>query len=211
MATIDVVSLENKKAGSLDLSSAVFEKEVKPHLYHAEVRRQLSERRAGTHSTKNRALVSGGGAKPYRQKGTGRARQGTTRAPQFAGGGVVFGPVPRGYSHKLPKKMRRAALLSALSQQIKDSTLTVVEDLQIEDYSTKRIVEVLSALGLSEGTTLIVIDEPNATVEASARNLPGVSVIRSEGVNVYDLLRHERVLMTKAAVEKLQARLGDAG
>ena len=207
MATIDVVNLDNKKAGSLDLSSAVFESEVRPHLYHAEVRRQLAERRAGTHSTKNRALVSGGGAKPYRQKGTGRARQGTTRAPQFAGGGVVFGPVPRGYAHKLPKKMRRAALLSALSQQLQESTLTVVEDLQLENYNTKRIVEVLASLGLSPTSTLIVIDEPNPTVEASARNLPGVSVIRSEGVNVYDLLRHKSVLMTRAAVEKLQARL----
>ena len=210
MATIDVVNLENKKAGSLDLSSAVFEKEVKPHLYHAEVRRQLAERRAGTHSTKNRALVSGGGAKPYRQKGTGRARQGTTRAPQFAGGGVVFGPVPRGYAHKLPKKVRRAALLSALSQQLKESTLTVVEDLQVDDYKTKRIIEILSSLGLAAESTLIVIDEPNQTIEASARNLPGVSVIRSEGVNVYDLLRHKSVLMTKAAVEKIQARLDDS-
>lgn len=210
MATIDVVNLENKKAGSLDLSSAVFEKEVKPHLYHAEVRRQLAQRRAGTHSTKNRALVSGGGAKPYRQKGTGRARQGTIRAPQFAGGGVVFGPVPRGYVHKLPKKMRRAALLSALSQQFKESTLTVIEDLQVEGYKTKRIVALLSSLGLAANSTLIVIDEPNPTIEASARNLPGVSVIRSEGINVYDLLRHKSVLMTKAAVEQLQARLGDA-
>jgi len=207
MATIDVVNLENKKAGSLDLSAAVFEKEVKPHLYHAEVRRQLAERRAGTHSTKNRALVSGGGAKPYRQKGTGRARQGTIRAPQFAGGGVVFGPVPRGYSHKLPKKMRRAALLSALSQQILDSTLTVVEELQVEDYKTKRIAEILSSLGLAEGSTLIVIEGPDPMIEASARNLPGVSVIRCEGVNVYDLLRHKNVLMTRAAVEKIQARL----
>jgi large subunit ribosomal protein L4 len=207
MATIDVVNLDNKKAGSLDLSSAVFEKDVKPHLYHAEVRRQLAARRAGTHSTKNRALVSGGGAKPYRQKGTGRARQGTIRAPQFAGGGVVFGPVPRGYVHNLPKKMRRAALLSALSQQFQDSTLTVIEDLQLETYNTKRVVEILSSLGLVADSTLIVIDEPNPTIEASARNLPGVSVIRSEGVNVYDLLRHKSVLMTKAAVEKLQARL----
>jgi len=211
MATIDIVNLDNKKAGSLDLSADVFEKQVKPHLYHAEVRRQLAERRSGTHSTKNRALVSGGGAKPYRQKGTGRARQGTTRAPQFQGGGVVFGPVPRGYSHKLPKKMRRAALLSALSQRLNESALTVVEDLQLEDYKTKRMIEVLSSLGLSTQSTLIVIDEPSVTIEASARNLPGVSVIRSEGVNVYDLLRHKSVLMTKAAVEKLQARLAASG
>lgn len=207
MATIDVVNLENQKAGSLDLSSAVFESAVKPHLYHAEVRRQLAERRSGTHSTRNRALVSGGGAKPYRQKGTGRARQGTIRAPQFAGGGVVFGPVPRGYGHKLPKKVRRAALLSALSQRVGESALTVVESLELSDYSTRRMAEILSALGLGGETTLIVIDEPNAVVEASARNLPGVSVIRSEGVNVYDLLRHAKIVMTRAAVERLQQRL----
>jgi large subunit ribosomal protein L4 len=218
MATIDVVNLENKKAGSLDLSSAVFESQVKPHLYHAEVRRQLAERRAGTHSTKNRALVSGGGAKPYRQKGTGRARQGTTRAPQFQGGGVVFGPVPRGYSHKLPKKVRRAALLSALSQRVQDSAMTVVDDLQVEGYQTKRIIEILGAMGFGEGTTLIVVEDANPTVEASARNLPGVSVVRAAGVNVYDLLRHKNLLITKAAVESLQTRLagasateGDAG
>lgn len=207
MATVDVVNLENKKAGSLDLSSAVFETEVKPHLYHAEVRRQLAERRAGTHSTRNRALVSGGGAKPYRQKGTGRARQGTIRAPQFKGGGVVFGPVPRGYGHKLPKKVRAAALKSALSQRVQESTITVVDDLQVEEYKTKRIVEILDTLGLGEGTTLIVIADANPTVEASARNLPGVSVVRSEGVNVYDLIRHKNLLITKSAVESLQNRL----
>ena len=207
MATIDVVNLENKKAGSLDLSSAVFETEVKPHLFHAEVRRQLAERRSGTHSTKNRALVSGGGAKPYNQKGTGRARQGTTRAPQFQGGGVVFGPVPRGYSHKLPKKVRAAALKSALSQRVQDSAITIVDELSVDGFKTKRIVEILTTLGLADGTTLIVIEEANSTVEASARNLPGVSVVRTEGVNVYDLLRHKNVLMTKSAIEKLQARL----
>jgi large subunit ribosomal protein L4 len=171
MATIDVVNLENKKAGSIDLSSAVFESEVRPHLYHAEVRRQLAERRAGTHSTKNRALVSGGGAKPYRQKGTGRARQGTIRAPQYAGGGVVFGPVPRGYSHKLPKKMRRAALLSGLSQRLQESAVTVVEDLKVEEFKTKRIVEILGSLGLDGASVLIVIDEaklPPATFPVSA-------------------------------------------
>ena len=211
MATIDVVNLENQKAGSLDLSSAVFESEVKPHLYHAEVRRQLADRRQGTHSTKNRALVSGGGAKPYRQKGTGRARQGTTRAPQFAGGGVVFGRVPRGYSHKLPKKVRAAALRSALSQRVAESTLTVVDELVVEGFQTKRVVAILAALGLDGGSTLIVVEDVNATVEASSRNIPGVSVVRVEGVNVYDLLRHKNVLITKAAIGKLEARLGKDG
>jgi large subunit ribosomal protein L4 len=207
MATVDVVTLENQKAGSLDLSATVFESEVKPHLYHAEVRRQLAARRAGTHSTKNRALVSGGGAKPYRQKGTGRARQGTTRAPQFAGGGVVFGPVPRGYAHSLNKKVRAAAVRSALSQRLQESKLTVVDDLSIDAYSTRRMAAILKALGLDGGSTLIVIEDANPTVEVSARNLPKVSVIRAEGVNVYDLLRHENLLITRAAVEKLTARL----
>ena len=207
MATIDVVNLENKKAGSVDLSSAIFESEVRPHLYHAEVRRQLAERRAGTHSTKNRALVSGGGTKPYRQKGTGRARQGTTRAPQFQGGGVVFGPVPRGYAHKLPKKMRRAALRSALSQKLQESALTVVDDLQVDGFKTKRVKEILSALGVAESTVLIVIDDANLTVEASARNLPGVGVIRAAGLNVYDVLRHKHLVVTQAALSKIEARL----
>lgn len=206
MATIDVVNTQNEKAGEVSLSAAVFESEVKPHLLHAEVRRQLAERRAGTHSTKNRALVSGGGAKPYRQKGTGRARQGTTRAPQFQGGGVVFGPVPRGYAHKLPKKVRGAALKSALSQSLADSNLKVVDDLQVEGYKTKAVVGILGALGL-EGTTLIVIDDANPTVEASARNLPGVTVVRAEGLNVYDVLRHKNLLITQAAVTKVEARL----
>ncbi len=206
MATIDVVNLENKKSGSFDLSAAVFDQKVRPHLYHAEVRRQLAERRAGTHSTKNRAAVSGGGAKPYRQKGTGRARQGTTRAPQFQGGGVVFGPVPRGYGHKLPKKVRRAALVSALSERAQAGAITVVEALSVDSYKTKAVVAILNGLGL-EGSTLIVTEDADAVLEASARNLPGVSVVRADGVNVYDLLRHRNLLLTKPGIERLQGRL----
>lgn len=211
MATLDVVDIQNKKAGSVDLSPTVFETAVRPHLYHAEVRRQLADRRAGTHSTKNRAGVSGGGIKPYKQKGTGRARQGTIRAPQYAGGGVVFGPVPRGYSHKLPKKVRRAALASALTQRVQESAMTVVDALAVDGYSTKRMREILKSLGLEDRSTLIVIDQPNPTVEASARNLPRVSVIRSEGLNVYDLLRHQNLLITRAALAALESRLAGGG
>lgn len=207
MATLDVVNLKNKKAGSVDLSPAVFETAIRPHLYHAEVRRQLADRRAGTHSTKNRAGVSGGGIKPYKQKGTGRARQGTIRAPQYAGGGVVFGPVPRGYGHKLPKKVRRAALASALTQRVQESAVTVVDALTVDGYSTKKMREILKSLGLDGRSTLIVIETSDPTVEASARNLPQVSVIRSEGLNVYDLLRHQSVLITRGALEALQTRL----
>jgi len=210
MASLNIVTVENKKAGAVDLDPAVFEAQSKPHLVQAEVRRQLAAKRAGTHSTKNRALVSGGGAKPFRQKGTGRARQGTTRAPQMAGGGIAFGPVPRNYSHKLNKKTRRAALRSALSWKLSQSQICVIDALEIEGYSTKRMAEILAGLGLDAGSVLIVLDAPNMTVEASARNLPGVSVIRAEGLNVYDVLRHKGLLVTQTAIGAIEARLTEA-
>ena len=207
MATADVVSVKNKKVASVELNPSVFEAKVRPHLYHAEVRRQLAGRRQGNHSTKNRAAVSGGGAKPYRQKGTGRARQGTTRAPQFAGGGVVFGPVPRTYEHKLTKKMRRAALASALTQWLSEGAITVVDEIKVEEYKTKQVVEILQGLGLAESKVLIVTEDVCPTLEASSRNIPGVGLVRAEGLNVYDVLRHPKMLMTRAALEALQARL----
>ena len=207
MATVDIVTSTNKKAGEIVLDPALFEAPVKTHLLHAEVRRQLARRRAGTHSSKNRSAVSGGGAKPYRQKGTGRARQGTTRAPQWAGGGVVFGPVPRGHEHKLPKKMRRAALLSALSTRMKEGAITVLENLELNDFKTRAIVTLLEKLDLADTSVLIVLAEPNEKVEISARNLGNVHVIRAEGLNVYDVLRHNKLLLTQAAVEALVQRL----
>jgi large subunit ribosomal protein L4 len=210
MATVDVVTVENQKSGSVELEPAIFDAVVKPHLFQAEVRRQLALRRSGTHSTKNRARVSGGGAKPYRQKGTGRARQGTTRAAQFAGGGVVFGPVPRDYSHSLTKKMRRAALRSALSFAVKEGNFTVVDALDSDEFKTKHVVGILDSLGLSGKTVLIVLDESNPRFEASARNIPGVTVIRAEGLNVYDTLRHKHMLVTQAALEALATRLAVA-
>lgn len=210
MASIDIVTSDNKKAEAVDLSAAVFEAAIRPDLVQAEVKRQLAARRAGTHSTKNRALVSGGGAKPYRQKGTGRARQGTTRAPQFAGGGIAFGPVPRNYSHKLNKKTRRAALRSALSWQLEQSGISVVDSIEVEGYSTKRVAEILKSLDLAGRTVLIVLDAPNPTVEASARNIPGLDVVRAEGLNVYDVLRHKVVLFTKTSLAAIEARLGDS-
>ena len=210
MASADVVTVKNEKAGSVDLDPAVFEARVRPHLYEAEVRRQLAARRAGTHSTKNRAAVSGGGAKPYRQKGTGRARQGTTRAPQWAGGGVVFGPVPRSYAHKLPKKVRRAALSSALTEYFRDGAITVVDELAVDEYKTRLVVEILGSLGLSGEKVLIVIEDAQPTLEASARNIPGVGLVRAAGLNVYDLLRHPKLLITKSALAAVQARLTGA-
>ncbi len=211
MASLDVVGAGGEKAGSVELDPVVFEAPVKPHLFHAEVRRQLSVRHTGSHSTKNRAAVSGGGAKPFRQKGTGRARQGTTRAPQFHGGGVVFGPVPRSYQTKLPKKVRRAALRAALSLRLREQAVTVVDSFELEEFSTKRMVGILNALGLAEETLLIVLAAGDPHVERSARNLPRVNVIRAEGVNVYDVLRHRRILLTREAALAVQNRLGAAG
>jgi len=210
MATVDIVSSANQKTGSVDLDAEIFEAVVKPHLFHAEVRRQLALRHTGTHSTKNRAMVSGGGAKPYRQKGTGRARQGTTRAPQFAGGGVVFGPVPRSYDHKLTKKARRAALRGALSLRLKEESLTVIDGIELDEYKTKKVVEVLSALELAGQSVLIVIGDEHEKLERSARNIKGVGVIRAGGLNVYDLLRHKQLVLTKDALDQLEARLGAA-
>lgn len=210
MPTVELVTQANQKAGTVELSPAVFATTPKPHLLHAEVRRQLAKRRAGTHSTKNRAAVSGGGIKPWKQKGTGRARQGTTRAPQWAGGGVVFGPVPRSHGHDLPKKVRRAALRGALSLRVTEGALRVVDGLALDAFSTRRMAALLAGLGyVPERALLVVLEEANDHVERSARNLPWVSVLRAEGLNVYDVLRHPNVLMTRAAVAVVEARLGD--
>lgn len=207
MATVDVVTVENKKAGTVDLDPAVFEAKVRPHLFHAEVRRQLAARHRGTHSTKNRSAVSGGGSKPWRQKGTGRARQGTTRAPQWKGGGVVFGPVPRDYDHKVPKKARRAAMCGALSHHAAEGSVTVVEALPLDEFKTKRVTEMLAGIGLAGERVLIVVAEREPHLERSARNLPGVTVLPAAGLNVYDVLRHEKLVLTKDAVPLVNARL----
>ncbi len=210
MASLEVVTVDNQKAGAVELDPAVFEAPVRPHLFHAEVRRQLAARRQGTHSTKNRARVAGGGSKPWRQKGTGRARQGTTRAPQWSGGGVVFGPVPRSYEHSLNKKLRRAALRGALSHRLQEGAISVVDELALDGYRTRRVVEILEKLSLKDHAVLVVIDEPNVFLERSARNLPKVTVLRVAGLNVFDVLRHAKLLVTQGAVAAIGKRLGDA-
>lgn len=211
MATLDVTKIGGGSAGQVELAAEVFEAPVKPHLFHAEVTRQLASRRAGTHATKNRSAVSGGGAKPYRQKGTGRARQGTTRAPQYAGGGTVFGPVPRGYSHRLNKKTRQAALRSALSLRQQEQGLRVVEGFELDEWKTRRVVEALTALDVAGSSVLIVLPEKNAMLERSARNLPGVDVIAAVGLNVHDVLAHEKLVIVKDALDSIQARLAKRG
>ena len=207
MATLDVVTLENKKSGSVNLNSTVFETPVRTDLLHAEVRRQLAKRRSGTHSTKNRAAVSGGGAKPWRQKGSGRARQGTTRASQWSGGGVAFGPVPRSYAHALPKKVRGAALRSALSYRFAEGDITVVDSIDLDDFKTQRVVEILRGLSLENASVLIVIEAKDEHLQRSARNLPSVTVLLVEGLNVYDVLRHRKLLVTKPALAAIESRL----
>jgi large subunit ribosomal protein L4 len=208
MATQNLVRAGGQGAGQVELDPAVFEAPVKPHLFHAEVRRQLARRRAGTHSTKNRAAVSGGGIKPWRQKGTGRARQGTIRAPQWSGGGAVFGPVPRSYEHDLPKKVRSAALRGALSLRLREGALLVAESLELTEAKTKQAVALLAGLGL-DGThsVLVVIDREEPALERALRNLPWASVLRAEGLNTYDVLRHARLLLTRGAVDAIHARL----
>ena len=198
-------------AGSVELDPAIFEAHVKPHLFHAEVRRQLAARRAGTHSTKNRAAVSGGGIKPWKQKGTGRARQGTIRAPQWSGGGAVFGPVPRDYTHALPKKVRRAALCSALSLRQREGSLLVAESLEVADGKTKTAVAALGGLGLgAQQSVLVVLEQANPGVERALRNLPWASVLLVAGLNTYDILRRKKLLLTRGAVDAIHARLSAA-
>lgn len=211
MAQLDLMTMAGKRGPTVELDASVFEAPVRTHLLHAEVRRQLAARRRGTHASKNRHAVSGGGIKPWRQKGTGRARQGSIRSPQWAGGGVVFGPVPRSHEHSLPKKVRAAALRSALSQRLREGALVVVEELGLGEFKTRRMLEILGALGLAGASVLIVSHERDLFLERSARNLPGVSVVRAGGLNVYDVLRHAKLLFTREAVAKVQERLAVAG
>ena len=207
MPTVDVVNSTNQKAGSVELDASVFETEVKTHLLHAEVRRQLASRRAGSASTKNRHAVSGGGAKPHRQKGTGRARQGSIRSPQYKGGGVVFGPVPRKYDHKLTKKMRSGALRSALSHRQAEGDLIVVDELAMDEYKTRSLVALLEILDCGSSALLVVSAEVPQLV-GSAKNLPYVDVIQAAGLNVHAVLAHRKLVFTQAAIEQVNARLG---
>jgi large subunit ribosomal protein L4 len=211
MATQEVLSPGKGSAGRVELDPAVFEAPVRAHLFHAEVRRQLARRRSGTHSTRNRAGVSGGGVKPWRQKGTGRARQGSIRAPQWSGGGIVFGPVPRSHEHGLPKKVRRAALRAALSLRLREGKLAVVEELVLPEGRTRLAVELLRGLGYDGSESLLIVAPGgDATLERATRNLRWVGLLPPVGLNTYDVLRHARLLVTRAALEAIHARLGAA-
>lgn len=206
MATINVYNVNNELVGELALDDSVFGADVKEHLLHSVVRKQLAARRAGTHAVKRRADVSGGGRKPFKQKGTGRARQGTTRAPQMRGGGVVFGPTPRSYDFKVNKREMRTALCGALSRRVAEGHAIVLDDLEFDAPRTKNVIGLLERFGVKDA--LVVLAERDTTVELSARNLQNVTVLPPVGVNVYDVLLRSRLIMTRAAVEAMTERLG---
>jgi len=205
MATTDVYNMEGQKISQIDLHEGIFNVPVKPHVLHEVVRMQLNSWRAGTAATKSRAEVRGGGRKPFRQKGTGRARAGSRTSPLWRGGGVIFGPKPRSYAYKVPKKLRRLALRMALSSKFRENTLKVVDQLKMDSIKTKRFVEIMNALGVKNA--LVVMDGKNVAVELSSRNVPSAKVLRCEGLNVYDILKFENLVLVEPSVKQIQERL----
>ena len=202
MANVSVYNMEGKEVEKIDLSDAVFGVEVNEHLVHMAVVQQLANNRQGTQKAKTRSEVSGGGRKPWRQKGTGHARQGSTRAPQWTGGGVVFAPVPRDYSFKLNKKEKRAALKSALTSKVQDSKLIVVDELKFDEIKTKNFVTVMNNLKVEKG--LVVIAENDANVVLSARNVADIDTTLVNTINVFDIMKAKTVVLTKDAVAKIE-------
>ena len=202
MANVSVYNMEGKEVGTIELNDAVFGVEVNEHLVHMAVVQQLANNRQGTQKAKTRSEVSGGGRKPWRQKGTGHARQGSTRAPQWTGGGVVFAPVPRDYSFKLNKKEKRAALKSALTSRVQDNKLIVVDELKFDEIKTKKFKAVMDNLKVSKA--LVVLAENDEKVVMSARNIPTVKTALTNTINVYDILKGDTVILTKDAVAKIE-------
>ena len=202
MANVSVYNMEGKEVGTIELNDAVFGVEVNEHLVHMAVVNLLAARRQGTQKAKTRSEVSGGGRKPWRQKGTGHARQGSTRAPQWTGGGVVFAPTPRDYSFKINKKEKRLALKSALTSRVQENKLVVLDELKLESIKTKNMKAVLDNLKVSKA--LVVIAENDQNVVLSARNLPEVKTALTNTINVYDILKYNTVVVTKAAVAAIE-------
>ncbi len=205
MSTVNVVNTMNENVGQIDLNDSVFNLEVKEYILHDVVRMQRAARRAGTACTKTRVEVSGGGAKPWRQKGTGRARAGTRTSPIWRGGGVVFGPKPRDYSFKLNKKVKKLALSMAMSARLQEDNLVVLNDFNMEAIKTKDFVGVMKALNIENG--LIIIDGDADNLKKSSRNVHGFKVLPSEGLNVYDILLHKKLVLVKPVIESLEKRL----
>ncbi|MGA2226135.1 MAG: 50S ribosomal protein L4 [Syntrophobacteraceae bacterium] len=205
MPTVDVFNLNHEVTGQLELSEAIFGVPVKTHVLHEVVVYQLAKRRAGTAKTKGRSEVRGGGKKPWKQKGTGRARAGTSRSPIWRGGGTIHGPHPRDYEMHIPKKVRRLALKMALSQKVLDDEFKVIDQFKLDRIKTKDFVELMDRFEL--GKTLIVLPEPDEVIEKSARNIPNVKILRSEGLNVYDLLDYHVVILSRECVGRIEEAL----
>ncbi len=202
MANISVYNMEGSVVGNMDLNDAIFAAPVNEHLVHMAVVQQLANKRQGTQSAKTRSEVRGGGRKPWRQKGTGHARQGSTRAPQWTGGGVVFAPKPRDYSFKMNRKEKAAAMKSALSSRVAENKFYVLDELKFDQIKTKKMVAVLNNLKLEKA--LVVIDEKDETVIASAKNIPTVRTTLTNAMSVYDILKYDTVVVTKAAISKIE-------
>ena len=202
MANVSVYNMEGKEVGTLELNDAVFGVEVNEHLVHLAVVAQLANKRQGTQKAKTRSEVSGGGRKPWRQKGTGHARQGSIRAPQWTGGGVVFAPVPRDYSFKLNKKEKRAALKSALTDKVANAKLIVVDELKFEEIKTKNFAQVMKNLDVNNG--LVVVNENDVNVMMSAKNIADVKMALPNTINVYDIMKAGKVVLTKDAVKTIE-------
>ena len=202
MATVSVLNTEGKEVEKIELSDKIFGVEINEAIVHKAVVAQLANKRQGTQSTLTRSEVSGGGRKPWRQKGTGHARQGSTRSPQWTGGGVVFAPKPRDYSFKMNKKEKRAALCSALSSKVAESQIIVLDEFKLDEIKTKKFVEVMNNLKASKA--LVVLEGENKNVVLSGRNIPTVKVTATNEINTYDVLKYETLVVTKAAVEKLE-------
>ena len=202
MATVSVLNMEGSEVGTIELSDAVFGVEVNEHLVHMAVVSQLANNRQGTQKAKTRSEVSGGGRKPWRQKGTGHARQGSTRAPQWTGGGVVFAPVPRDYSFKMNKREKRAALKSALTSRVEENKFIVIDEINFEEAKTKNFANILKNLDVSKA--LVVLEDDNKNAELSARNIADVKTAKTNTINVYDILKYNTVITTKAVVAKIE-------
>ncbi len=202
MANVSVYNMEGKEVGTMELNDAVFGVEVNDHLVHLAVVRQLANNRQGTQKAKTRSEVSGGGRKPWRQKGTGHARQGSTRAPQWTGGGVVFAPTPRDYSIKMNKKERRAALKSALTSRVQENKLIVLDELKLDEVKTKAMQNVLNNLNVSKA--MVVLADNDANVVLSTRNIPDVITALPNTINVYDVLKYNTVILTKASAAAIE-------
>ena len=202
MSNVSVYNIEGKEVGKIDLSDAVFGVEVNEHLVHMAVVSQLANNRQGTQKAKTRSEVSGGGRKPWRQKGTGHARQGSTRAPQWTGGGVVFAPVPRDYSFKMNKREKRAALKSALTSRVEENKFIVIDEINFEEAKTKNFANILKNLDVSKA--LVVLEDDNKNAELSARNIADVKTAKTNTINVYEILKYNTVITTKAVVAKIE-------